>query len=226
VPKITDFGLAKQFQDQPGETGPAQQTASGAILGTPSYMAPEQAGGQAKAVGPACDVYALLLRRGGQEGRLKAVALEPLVEGLPHAVPKRLGWYVNGQGQTFTIIPAGQEFTMGSPEDEPGRFRDEVRHRVRIGRAFALATKAVTVEQYCRFIDARGLRRWFESGGVAEVLKRYSPDPDGPMVVVDWYQAAQYCNWLSEQEGIPEEKWVYPTERQRGMPTTLAGASG
>jgi WD40 repeat protein len=52
TPKITDFGLAKILIG-----GPAQ-TATGAILGTPSYMAPEQASPHA-AVGPAADVYAL-----------------------------------------------------------------------------------------------------------------------------------------------------------------------
>jgi serine/threonine-protein kinase len=53
TPKISDFGLAKQLDAEAG------QTASNAILGTPSYMAPEQAGGQSKRVGPAADVYAL-----------------------------------------------------------------------------------------------------------------------------------------------------------------------
>jgi WD40 repeat protein len=52
TPKITDFGLAKRV----GATG---QTATGAIMGTPSYMAPEQAGGRSKEIGPAADVYAL-----------------------------------------------------------------------------------------------------------------------------------------------------------------------
>lgn len=52
-PKITDFGLAKQLEDD------SLQTQSGAILGTPSYMAPEQAGGQSHAVGPGADIYAL-----------------------------------------------------------------------------------------------------------------------------------------------------------------------
>jgi serine/threonine protein kinase len=53
TPKITDFGLAKQLDVDSG------QTKSGAILGTPSYMAPEQAAGKTKAIGPATDVYAL-----------------------------------------------------------------------------------------------------------------------------------------------------------------------
>src|SRR5262249_30899947 len=53
VPKVSDFGLAKQLDAAAG------QTASGAVLGTPSYMAPEQAAGSTREVGPAADVYAL-----------------------------------------------------------------------------------------------------------------------------------------------------------------------
>lgn len=53
VPKITDFGLAKQLGSEVG------QTRSGDILGTPGYMAPEQASGLVKEVGTAADIYAL-----------------------------------------------------------------------------------------------------------------------------------------------------------------------
>jgi WD40 repeat protein len=59
TPKITDFGLAKILLGEPGVTTPVGQTQSGAILGTPSYMPPEQAAGRTKEIGPAGDVYAL-----------------------------------------------------------------------------------------------------------------------------------------------------------------------
>ncbi len=52
-PHVTDFGLAKRI------TSATSLTQSGAILGTPSYMAPEQASGGRGNVGPLCDVYSL-----------------------------------------------------------------------------------------------------------------------------------------------------------------------
>ncbi len=52
-PKITDFGLAKHVESKAGPT----QT--GAVIGTPSYMAPEQASGQSRTIGPPADIYAL-----------------------------------------------------------------------------------------------------------------------------------------------------------------------
>jgi WD40 repeat protein len=53
TPKITDFGLAKRIEVGSG------LTTSGAVMGTPSYMAPEQAAGKSSEVGPLADVYAL-----------------------------------------------------------------------------------------------------------------------------------------------------------------------
>ncbi len=52
TPKISDFGLAKKLDE-------SSQTGSGTVVGTPSYMAPEQARGEVKQVGPSADIYAL-----------------------------------------------------------------------------------------------------------------------------------------------------------------------
>jgi tetratricopeptide (TPR) repeat protein/tRNA A-37 threonylcarbamoyl transferase component Bud32 len=52
-PKITDFGLAKRLESD------SSQTKSGTLMGTPNYMAPEQARGEVREVGPLADVYAL-----------------------------------------------------------------------------------------------------------------------------------------------------------------------
>jgi tetratricopeptide (TPR) repeat protein/tRNA A-37 threonylcarbamoyl transferase component Bud32/Tol biopolymer transport system component len=53
TPKISDFGLAKRLDEDEGRTRP------NAVMGTPSYMAPEQAAGRSREIGPPADVYAL-----------------------------------------------------------------------------------------------------------------------------------------------------------------------
>jgi serine/threonine protein kinase/tetratricopeptide (TPR) repeat protein len=53
IAKITDFGLAKRLDSD------SRQTETGQIMGSPSYMAPEQARGHTRDVGPAADIYAL-----------------------------------------------------------------------------------------------------------------------------------------------------------------------
>jgi WD40 repeat protein/tRNA A-37 threonylcarbamoyl transferase component Bud32 len=53
TPKITDFGLAKRLDDDQA------RTRTGDVMGTPSYMAPEQAAGKIKEIGPGTDIYSL-----------------------------------------------------------------------------------------------------------------------------------------------------------------------
>ncbi|HEY3789849.1 MAG TPA: formylglycine-generating enzyme family protein, partial [Urbifossiella sp.] len=106
-------------------------------------------------------------------------------------------WFVNGEGQAYATIRGPVEFKFGSPALEKGRFSDEDLHSKRIGRTYAIATREVTVEQFLRF---RPNHYW---------EKRYSPCQDTPAVRVMWYDVAAYCNWLSEQEGIPRDQWCY-----------------
>jgi eukaryotic-like serine/threonine-protein kinase len=113
-------------------------------------------------------------------------------------------WYVTGQGHTMVVIPGPMEFVMGSPLTEAGRNPIEFPHRKRISRSFAIAAKPVTVEQFHRF----------EPGFTHNEMRRY-PDPTCPIGGVTWYQAIAYCNWLSEQEGIPKEEWCYEIDLKR-----------
>jgi formylglycine-generating enzyme required for sulfatase activity len=107
-------------------------------------------------------------------------------------------WYVNGQGQTMVVIPGPAEFLMGSPATEAGRGASEVLHRERIERPFAVASKPVTVEQFRRF----------RSQNPSDKNARH-PRADEPMAGVLWFEAAAYCNRLSEQEGMPPTEWCY-----------------
>jgi formylglycine-generating enzyme required for sulfatase activity/tRNA A-37 threonylcarbamoyl transferase component Bud32 len=119
-------------------------------------------------------------------------------------------WYVNGQGQTLALVPGPVEFRMGAPPwDAAGIADNETPHRRRIPRSFALGTRAVTRKEFERFLQDRPDIA-AELKQLGESVKRYSPAPEGPMIEVTWYEAAQYCNWLSEQEGLPESEWCYP----------------
>ena len=59
IPKITDFGLAKSSDGESDSSGPRDPTVSGDLLGTPHYLAPEQAATPRQPVGPGADIYSL-----------------------------------------------------------------------------------------------------------------------------------------------------------------------
>ena len=118
-------------------------------------------------------------------------------------------WFVNSEGQTFVMIEGPVEFRMGSPPTDTERIAgNEDPRRMRIPRRFAIAAKEVSVEQFQRFLKLGGITidRYQVS---ASNLSRFSPDPQGPWIAPDWYTAAHYCNWLTEQEGLPKEQWCY-----------------
>ena len=88
-PQLTDFGLARRVGENAG------RTVEGAVLGTPAYMAPEQARGDQAAVGPHSDqfslgvvLYELLTRRLPFEGPAHALLLQVLADDPP--LPSRI----------------------------------------------------------------------------------------------------------------------------------------
>ena len=150
-----------------------------------------------------------------QWGRLPdARAIEQRLRGKP---PEKRQWYVNGQGQTYTILPEGEPFLMGSPETEGGHLLNENRHLRKIPRSIAVAAKPVTRAQFERFLDADpAMKKEFDANGQAgPLLKQYSPEADTPIVLINWYLAAQYCNWLSKEDGIDEKQWCYPSDPKK-----------
>jgi formylglycine-generating enzyme required for sulfatase activity len=122
-------------------------------------------------------------------------------------------WYVTGQGQTMVVLPGPVGFRMGSPATEKGRYDSEKQHRKRISRSFAIAAKPVTLKQYLTYYRQR-------FGQEYDYLKNVAPNEDCPVHGTTWYQAAGYCNWLSEQEGIEKEQWCYETD-EKGRVTKL-----
>jgi formylglycine-generating enzyme required for sulfatase activity len=84
-------------------------------------------------------------------------------------------------------------FMLGASRREPGRRANEQLRQVEISRPFYLAAREVTNDQFRRFKPEH------RSGRVGDLSL------DGgnrPVVMVSWEEAAAYCNWLSEQEGL------------------------
>jgi formylglycine-generating enzyme required for sulfatase activity len=110
---------------------------------------------------------------------------------------RQRAWYVNSQGQVFAILEGG-EFRMGS-----GSLARETAHSRKIDRMFAIATKEITLEQFARF------SRDIKSATDGKQSWQRAPEQECPVLGITWYEAAHYCNWLSEQEEIPREQWCY-----------------
>jgi eukaryotic-like serine/threonine-protein kinase len=119
----------------------------------------------------------------GQQKRLAAIDQE-LACGKP--VDSR-HWYVDSLGQTFVLIPPGR-FERGT---------GPTRSKISIDHGLAIAAREVTVTEFRRF------RKEYTIGG------NFARTDDCPAHEVSWYDAAAYCNWLSEQEGIPKDQWCY-----------------
>lgn len=147
-----------------------------------------------------------LLRRWGQGEQIAALGseLQQSEEQPQSGMDYERRWNVNGQGQTLVIFDA-DEFQMGSPESEPRRVPGEVLHQRRIGRRLAICTAEVTKAQWRKFSQSQPGVLPADAPSLAKLVRT----DDSVMVSISWYEAARYCNWLSEQEGIPDDNWCY-----------------
>lgn len=96
------------------------------------------------------------------------------------------------QGRTLRLVGPG-EFEMGTPRREQGRRANETQRRVRISRSFYIGLHEVSNREFREF------RSGHTSG--AEKYKQLAGS-DHPVVMLGWEDAARYCNWLSEREGL------------------------
>jgi serine/threonine protein kinase/formylglycine-generating enzyme required for sulfatase activity len=138
---------------------------------------------------------------------LNPVALQAVASlVVPPRTDVRL-WYVTGTGHTMAVIPCPEPFDMGSPSHEPERGAYEELHRIHIPRSFAVATKKVTIEQFLHFLKHKGKDKKIELDQARR--SRFRTAAWAEPVNISWLQAVEYCNWLSEQEGLPENQWCY-----------------
>ena len=172
-----------------------------------------QAGADPWLVGPNSRTAANVARAGGNSAIVAAL-------GLPN------------EGEVFrdcadcpemVVVPAGS-YMMGSPPDEPGRWDDEgPRHRVTIGRSFAVGRYEVTFDEWdaCR-----------RAGGCS-----HHPGDEGwgrgnrPAIHVSWKDAQEYVGWLSEKTGrtyrlLSESEWEYAARAETDSPYYWGAEAG
>jgi serine/threonine protein kinase/formylglycine-generating enzyme required for sulfatase activity len=118
-------------------------------------------------------------------------------------------WYLTRHGHTMSVIAGPVEFMMGGPASESTHWIGETQHRVTISRSFAMSTTEITGEQA------------HESNPIWTVGSLERPTKDCPVNHLTWFQAAQYCRWLSEREKIPESEMCYPPIEQIAPGMTL-----
>jgi formylglycine-generating enzyme required for sulfatase activity len=113
-------------------------------------------------------------------------------------------WYVlkKDPAQTMVVISGPIEFNVGSPSIERHRRENEAMHKVSIDHSYSIAATAVTKEQF---------RRFRPSYPDDKELTRFCPDSGCPVIGITWYEAAEYCNWLSKQEGL--QSYYLPNSR-------------
>lgn len=126
----------------------------------------------------------------------------PALETSQHANPPRR-WFVNGQGMTMLVVPAGQ-FAMGLTPD--------ITRRVTLTQPFCICNREATAAEFQKFLDDKDFPA--AEKPPQEAFPPTSAAPAGP-VTANWFDAVLFCNWLSSREGLPP-CYVRTGRRQAG----------
>jgi len=126
--------------------------------------------------------------RPGVEQRIEAT-LKSVLQARREAVEPEIR---SAAGQTLKLFRPGP-LTLGASRREPGRRANEVLREVELKRPFYLALREVTNAEF----------RQFQAGHSSGTVQGHSLDGERqPVVRVTWKQAALFCNWLSERDGL------------------------
>jgi len=145
--------------------------------------------------------YALVFRRQGYADAERTVRLDPdrpsevsvdMLTDLEARMARVQPLIRAADGQTLQLVEPGA-FEMGSPRGEQGRQANERQRPVRLERLFYMGLHEVTNEQFRRF-------RPEHSSGIAGV--ETLDNEQQPVVRVTFDDAAAFCNWLSERDGL------------------------
>jgi serine/threonine protein kinase/formylglycine-generating enzyme required for sulfatase activity/tetratricopeptide (TPR) repeat protein len=119
-------------------------------------------------------------------------------------------WYRTSQGHTMVTLDMRRPTLIGSPAHEPDRELSERLHWVQIGRRASIASTETTVRQFDEFLADPKVKAFYAKTEFKSSKRQFAPSPDCPQISVRWYDAARYCQWLSEKEGLPPSQWCFP----------------
>jgi formylglycine-generating enzyme required for sulfatase activity len=144
--------------------------------------------------------------RPGMPQLIEARLLTPQ-QALLAATPKTI---TTGLGQTLRLIEPG-EFEMGAPRREQGRRPNESQRPVRLTRRFYLGTREVTNREFRQFRPSHtsGAEKYQQLAG-----------GEHPVVMLSWEDAATFCNWLSDRDGLPHAYVMQDGALRLATPTT------
>lgn len=123
-----------------------------------------------------------------------------------------------GQVRTRTIaadktamieIRPPERVWIGAYNFEPGRNSHEKGHYMSGMPRFAIGQTETTVAQFEEFLRDEKVKAFYAREPF-DASKRFAARDDCPRTSVRWYDAAVYCQWLSEREGLPESEWCFP----------------